>query len=73
MYVHIDSVMQTVSLCDHVSVLKADSIILSNNADLPNNEKNLAYRAATSFFEYTGIKKGAKTARSVKHTATKWA
>jgi len=59
-YHNIDSVMQTVSLCDHVSVSKADSIILSNNADLPNNEKNLAYRAATSFFEYTEIKKGAK-------------
>ncbi len=59
-YHNIDSVMQTVSLCDVVTVEKNDNIILSNNIGLPNDEHNLAYRAIKSFFEFTGIKGGAK-------------
>lgn len=59
-YHNIDSVMQSVSLCDVVTVKKSDVIMLDNNVGLPNNEKNLAYKAASLFFEYTNIKKGAE-------------
>lgn len=59
-YHNIDSVMQSVSLCDVVTVKKSDVIKLDNNAGLPNNEKNLAYKAASLFFEYTNMKKGAE-------------
>ena len=59
-YHNIDSVMQSVSLCDIITVSECDEIILSNNADLPNTSDNLAYKAAKAFFEYTNINKGAK-------------
>ncbi len=59
-YHNIDSIMQSVSLCDVVTVEKCSDIILSNNIGLPNNEKNLAYKAAAAFFKYTSINSGAK-------------
>ena len=59
-YHDIDSVMQSVTLCDIVTVKKYDSIILSNDANLPNDSSNLAYRAAKTFFEYTEINSGAE-------------
>lgn len=58
-YHNIDSVMQSVTLCDIVTVKKANSITLSNTANLPNDSSNLAYKAAMIFFEYTGINSGA--------------
>ena len=58
-YHNIDSVMQSVSLCDIITVTESDTIILSNNAGLPNTSDNLAYKAAKLFFEYTNINKGA--------------
>lgn len=59
-YHNIDSIMQAVSLCDIVTVRKCDIIKLDNNAGLPNNENNLAYKAAKLFFEYNNIKNGAE-------------
>ena len=59
-YHNIDSVMHSVSLCDIVTVSKNDSLILSNTANLPNDEKNIAYKAAKLFFKHTGIEGGAK-------------
>ena len=57
-YHNIDSVMQSVSLCDIITVTENDAIVLSNNAGLPNTSDNLAYKAAKLFFEYTNINKG---------------
>ena len=59
-YHNIDSVMQSVSLCDIVTVKKSNEIILTNTANLPNESTNLAYKAAKLFFEYTGIDSGAE-------------
>ncbi len=59
-YHNIDSIMQTVSLFDLISIHKSDVITLSNNVGLPNDKTNLAYKAATSFFDYTDIKCGAQ-------------
>ncbi|MDO8426134.1 MAG: 4-(cytidine 5'-diphospho)-2-C-methyl-D-erythritol kinase [Deltaproteobacteria bacterium] len=56
------SVMQPVSLFDHISieVKEGDSIsVSSDRTDLPADSSNLAYRAARLFFDLTGIKKGA--------------
>ncbi len=59
-YHNIDSIMQTVSLCDVVTVSKDDTIIVTNTAGLPNDKSNLAYKAANLFFEHFGIKNGCK-------------
>ena len=57
-YHNIDSIMHAISLADIVTVEKYDSIKLSNNAGLPNDTSNLAYKAAKAFFDYTGIQSG---------------
>lgn len=54
----IDSVMQTVSLCDFVRVKRAKSIIIRDNSSIQMQD-NLAFKAATAFFEYTKITGGA--------------
>lgn len=61
-YHDIKMIMQTVSLFDLVLTDKADSgISISTNLRyLPNNEKNIAYKAADSFFKKSGIKGGVK-------------
>ena len=55
-------VMQTVGLCDNVTLEKAEGGILltCSDTDIPTDEKNTAYKAAQFFFEYTGIKPGIK-------------
>ena len=57
-YHNIDSVMQTVSLHDVITLSKADAITLSNNKGLPNNENNLAYKAAKLFLDSNSISSG---------------
>ncbi len=58
-YHDIVSYMQTVSLCDEVTLERADEITVEGNpAVLP--EKDLTYRAAKAFFEHTGIHGGVK-------------
>ena len=61
-YHDIESIMQTVSLCDVIEVTAADSgITLSASADtVPLDERNRAYKAAKLFFDKTGINGGAK-------------
>ena len=52
--------MQSVSLCDEVTVEKAQSIRVSCSAPgIPCDERNIAYKAAQAFFEATGIRGGA--------------
>ena len=53
-YHDILSVMQTVDLCDEVTVEVLDGageIVLSCTGDLPCDERNLAYRAAKAYFQ----------------------
>lgn len=59
-YHNVEMVMQSVSLFDFIIAEKcAYGITLSTNLKyLPTNEKNIAYKAAQLFFEYTGIKSG---------------
>lgn len=61
-YHEIESIMQTVSLCDVIDVTIADKdIILSASEDtVPLDERNLAHKAARLFFDATGINGGAK-------------
>lgn len=59
-YHDVEMIMQTVSLHDIVVVDKTDTeISVSTNLRyLPTNEKNIAYKAALAFFEYTNIDGG---------------
>lgn len=61
-YHDIRMIMQTVSLFDLIITDKTDGqITVSTNLKyLPNNNKNIAYKAAEAFFARTGIKGGAK-------------
>lgn len=61
-YHDIESVMQTVSLFDLVIVDKtARGISISTNVKhIPNDSRNIAWRAAEEFFKYTNIRGGAK-------------
>lgn len=53
-YHDIDTVMHTVSLYDEVSFKKGSSLRVFCDMDVPEKD-NLAYKAAQSFFAYTGI------------------
>ncbi len=59
-YHDVEMIMQTTSLSDMLVLEKRNSgIRLSSNLRyLPNNEKNLAYKAAKCFFEHTKIRGG---------------
>ncbi len=61
-YHDIKMIMQTVSLFDLIVIDKTDSdiSIATNLRYLPNNEKNIAYKAADAFYKETGIKGGVK-------------
>ncbi len=56
----IDSVMQSVSLSDELSVEKADEITVECGNREICGEDNIAYKAAKRFFEYAGITGGVK-------------
>ena len=61
-YHMVNTVMQTVSLCDDVEVSLNDIGVHSiecNIAGIPKDSKNLAWRAADMFFEKTGLSYGA--------------
>lgn len=54
-------IMQSVSLYDTVTVeeTNADGITITCDVpSIPTDEKNIAYKAARAFFDYTGIKQG---------------
>ena len=57
-YHAIESVMQSVSLCDILDIRenRLNKISVSSNAAyLPNDESNTAFKAAQLFYEHTGI------------------
>ena len=63
-YHNVESVMQSVSLCDIIS-LEIDEIdreteceisVFSENANIPNDKTNLVYKCAKKFLDYTGVK-----------------
>ena len=58
----IDSVFQSVSLGDTVTVQKADAISLCCTDSTICEQSNIACKAAKSFFDYTGVRGGAKIA-----------
>ncbi|MBO4467984.1 MAG: 4-(cytidine 5'-diphospho)-2-C-methyl-D-erythritol kinase [Clostridia bacterium] len=56
----IDSVFQSISLCDEINIEKADAVsVVFSEKSIPANE-SVAYRSARAFFEFTGLKGGAK-------------
>lgn len=58
-YHNVESIMHTVPLHDTVTLEKADKITLTcSNASLPTDSSNLAYKAATIFFEKANIDSG---------------
>lgn len=57
-YHTLESVMQTVSLCDSVFLEKAADITVSCSE--LSGENNIAYKASKHFFEFVGIKGGVK-------------
>lgn len=57
----LETVMQTVSLCDVVSVEKFDDIVITcSEPAVPVDERNSCHKAARVFFERTGISGGAR-------------
>lgn len=58
----IDSVFQSVSLWDIVTIEKSDIISVGCTDSTICEQSNIAYKAAKSFFDYTGVRGGAKIA-----------
>ncbi len=56
----IDSVFQSVSLCDDVVVEKSDTVSVTCDDSTICDKSNIAYKAAKKFFEYVGIDGGAE-------------
>ena len=57
----LETVMQTVSLCDVVSVNMADDIVITcSDERVPVDAKNTCHKAARVFFERTGIAGGVR-------------
>lgn len=57
----LETVMQTISLCDKIGVEKSDKIeILCDDPNVPKDERNICHKAAVRFFERLGISGGAK-------------
>lgn len=60
-YHNLCMIMQTITLYDEIDIEIADKISIdSNKNDIPLNNKNLAWKAAEAFFEYTKINGGCK-------------
>lgn len=62
-YHNIESVMQSISLCDVIDVELLDSqkiLIECDVKSVPLDEKNIAYKAAKRFFEKLNLKMGAR-------------
>lgn len=56
----IDSVFQSVSLYDEISVVKSNNITVCCSDDTICDMSNIAYKAAEKFFEYANISGGAE-------------
>ena len=60
-YHELCTVMHTVSLCDTVSLEKADNISVScSDSSVPSDERNIAYKCAQTYFKVCGIQGGAR-------------
>ena len=61
-YHEIESVMQSISLCDRISLetLAAGIQLTTSNSQLPTDEKNLAFKAARALLETTRQKQGVR-------------
>ena len=60
-YHDLDMVMQSVDLCDKITITKNDSdeiIVKSNTGKIPKDESNLAYKAAKLLIDEFDIQKG---------------
>ena len=58
-YHNLSTIMQTVSIYDKIILQKNDKITCNTNENLvPNGEKNIAFKAAKIFFEFTKIDAG---------------
>ena len=59
-YHEMDMVMQTITLCDEITLRRTPSGISLTGDDptLPCDERNIAHRAARAFFERTGLTGG---------------
>ena len=58
-YHNLSTIMQTVSIYDRVTLKKNNQITCNINNDfIPSGEKNIAFKAAKVFFEFTGIDAG---------------
>lgn len=58
-YHNLSTIMQTVSIYDKVRLQKNNQITCNTNNDcIPNGEKNIAFKAAKVFFEFTNIDSG---------------
>ncbi len=58
-YHNLSTIMQTVSIYDRVTLKKSNQITCNINDDfIPSGEKNIAFKAAKVFFEFTGIDAG---------------
>lgn len=58
-YHNIDSIMQSVSVADELTVRKSINISVDCSKKELNGEKNIAFKAAKAFFDFTGIIGGA--------------
>lgn len=56
----LDSVMQSVSLCDTVKLEKSDDITVTCSVSHIEGEENIAAKAAEAFFRETGVSGGVK-------------
>ncbi len=62
-YHNLDSIMQSVSLCDRITAEKSDGADIQftcSDPSLPSDRSNLAYRAAELFFETFGMSFGVR-------------
>ncbi len=60
-YHNLDMIMQSVDLCDKITITKNDSgeiTVKSNTGKIPNDESNLAYQAAKLLVDEFNIEKG---------------
>lgn len=58
-YHNLKTIMQTISIYDRVCLQKSDKIICNTNESyVPSGEKNIAFKAAKIFFEFTKIDAG---------------
>ncbi len=69
-YHALDMLMQAISLRDEVCIVQGTGTpwqLSCTEPEIPQDERNLAWRAASIFFRYTGLSDGGLTLRITKH------